>query len=86
MKVRIGFGLGTHTLTKVQKAKIWIRLKLYSGVLRSGAFYSGRVDEMHTEINKPLAAAEKVARRLMKTPRGKRILKANPGQERVILS
>jgi hypothetical protein len=35
----------------IEKAKIWIRLKIYAGVLRCGAFYSGRVDEMHTELN-----------------------------------
>lgn len=78
--------LGTRTLTKAQKAKMWLRLKIYRGCLRSGAFYSGRVDEMHVEIDKPLRRCERVARRLMRTPRGKRILKANPGQQKVILS
>jgi len=78
--------LGTRTLTKVQKAAIWLRLKIYGGCLRSGAFYSGRVDEMHTEINAPIDQCEKVARRLMNTPRGRRILKANPTQRAVILS
>ena len=78
--------LGTRTLTKIQRAAIWARLKIYRGCLRHGAFYSGRVDEMHVEINAPLPAVEKVARRLMNTPRGKRILKANPAQRAVILS
>jgi hypothetical protein len=81
--------LGTHTLTVIEKAKIWIRLKIYAGVLRCGAFYSGRVDEMHTELNvgpDQLALVEKVARRLMLSPRGRRVLEANPGQRAVILS
>lgn len=78
--------LGTHTLTTVERGKIWLRLKIYSGVLRSGAFYSGRVDEMHTELNADLWSAERVARRLLGSPRGKRVLAANPGQRAVIES
>lgn len=78
--------LGTHTLTKIEKAKIWVRLKLYRGCLRHGAFYNGRVDEMHVEIDRDLTTCEKRARALMKTTRGKRILAANPGQRAVILS
>jgi len=74
------------TLTIKEKAKIWLRLKVYRGVLRHGAFYNGRVDEMHVEINAPMSAVEKVAYRLMETPRGKRILAANPSQRAVILS
>lgn len=74
------------TLSVLEKAKIWARLKLYRGTLRHGAFYSGRVDEMHVEINAPLSVCEKVAQRLIDTPRGRRILEANPGQRAVILS
>ena len=62
------------------------RLRVYDGVLRWGADYQGRVDEMHIEIDRPLAQTEKLARRLMRTPRGRRLLKANPGQRKVILS
>lgn len=43
--------LGTKTLTKGQLAKIRARIALYRGALRHGAFYTGRVDEMHVEIN-----------------------------------
>ena len=74
------------TFTRIQAARIRLRLRLYSAAIRWGGDYHERKDEMHFEINVGLSAAERVARRLMKTPRGKRILKANPGQERVILS
>jgi len=69
-----------------QYAKIRARLLLYRGCIRSGIDYKNRADEMHHEIDKPLAACELRARALMKTPRGKRILAANPGQRAVILS
>ena len=78
--------LGTHTLTADELAKLRRRLKLYAGTLRCGAFYSGRVDQMHTEVNASLTRCEHVARVLMLTPRGRRILAANPGQRAVILS
>lgn len=74
------------TLSAGEKARIFARLRLYRGCLRHGAFYNGRVDEMHVEINKPLTACETRARVLMRTPRGKRLLKANPDQRAVILS
>ena len=67
-------------------AQIRRRLRLYRGVIRWGGDYENRADEMHFEINAPLASAEKVARLLMLTPRGRRILKANPGQAAVIRS
>lgn len=67
-------------------ARIRSRLVFYGGVIRWGGDYHGRKDEMHFEIVKPLAVTEKLARRLMKTPRGKRLLAANPGQKAVILS
>jgi hypothetical protein len=51
-----------------------------------GGDYRGRKDEMHFEIDRPLAACEKVAGRLMGTRRGNLVLVANPGQARVILS
>lgn len=59
---------------------------LLSGVVRWGGDYHGRKDEMHFELVEDLSVCERVARRLMKTPRGKRILAANPTQEKVILS
>lgn len=74
------------TLTPRERERVSARLKLYDGCLRHGAFYSGRVDEMHVEINASLHECEKVARELMTSPRGKRILEANPGLRKVILS
>jgi len=67
-------------------ARIRIRLRLYRGAIRWGGDYNGRKDEMHFEINAGLSKCERVAKRLMDTPRGKRLLDANPGQRKVILS
>lgn len=72
--------------TWVNAALIRARLRMYRGVIRWGGDYSGRKDEMHFELDRPLGEAEKVARRLMRTPRGRRILAANPSQRAVILS
>ncbi len=69
-----------------RKAKIRMRLKMYRNCIRWGGDYRGRKDEMHFEINRSLEACEFLAKRLMKTKRGKRILAANPGQKAVILS
>ena len=78
--------LGTLTLSRWQQVKIRARILIYGGALRWGGSYTGRVDQMHVEINTSLSGAEKVAKRLMKSPRGKRILDANPLQAAVILS
>lgn len=78
--------LSTRTLTVRERAKITWRLIAFRGVLRSGAFYRGRVDEMHVEVDASLAAAEKVARRMIGTQRGQAILAANPGLLNTILS
>lgn len=69
-----------------QYAKIRARLVFYRGCIRSGIDYKNRADEMHHEINKPLADCERRAQALMGSPRGKRILAANPSQRAVILS
>ena len=74
------------TLTPGERDKIAKKLRQYRGALRSGAFYSGRVDEMHVEIDKPMAYVEQVARDLLRTPRGKKIINANRGQNKVIWS
>lgn len=58
----------------------WLR------VLAWGGNYGGRKDEMHVEIVQPLPVCERRARRLSKTPRGIRLLRANPGQRKVIYS
>lgn len=74
------------TFTKTEVAAIQRRLALYKGCIRWGGNYGGRKDEMHFEIDATLGECEKVARALLDTPRGKRILAANPGQRAVILS
>lgn len=76
------------TLTAVQKRMIADVLRTrFKGTLRHGAFYKGRVDPMHVEVNAPLRDVEKRARWLMRfSSRGRRIIKANPTQKAVILS
>lgn len=75
-----------HTFTAKEVSAIHKRLHLYRGCIRWGGDYSGRKDAMHFEINAPLSDCETVARRLLDSPRGKRILKHNRGQRAVILS
>lgn len=74
------------TFTREQRIAIRRRLDFYDGTIRSGIDYEGRVDEMHFEINAPLDQCEDRARALLDSPRGRRILAANPGQRAVILS
>lgn len=74
------------TFTAAQARRIRRRLRLYAGTLRWGGDYSRRPDAMHVELDRPLRDAERVARRLMLTPRGRRILAANPGAKEVINS
>lgn len=78
--------LGTYTLSATVLRKLRRRLRLYLGALRHGAFYGGRVDQMHVEVDAKLSACERRAKVLMRTPRGRRILAANPGLRAVILS
>ncbi len=49
------------TFTAAQAARIRSRLRVYGGVVRWGGDYSGRVDEMHFEINAGSAAVARVA-------------------------
>lgn len=63
-----------------------LRWRAYGGAIRWGGTYDRRPDEMHYELVRDLPAVERIARRLMATPRGVRLLRANPGQARVILS
>lgn len=80
-------------ISAVNVARIRARLLLYRTltghpVLRWGGDYRNVPDGMHVEVNDATAMSqcEEVARRLMRTPRGKRILAANPGAAEVILS
>lgn len=61
-----------------QYVKIRLRLLWFRNVVRWGGDYVYRADEMHFEINRGYTAVRRLALRLQKTPRGKRILKVNP--------
>jgi hypothetical protein len=75
------------TFTAEEELRIRRRVHdFFDGVIRWGGDYSGRKDEMHWEIDASLKACEHKARELMHSPRGKRVLVANPGQARIILS
>lgn len=75
------------TFSDADEALILRRVNGFFGdLIRWGGEYRGRKDEMHWEIDAPLAACEKRARALLDSPRGKRILAANPTQRAVILS
>lgn len=74
-----------RTFTVRERARILARLLFYGGCIAWGGTWR-RPDAMHFEIAKNLSKCEKVARRLMKTKRGKRVLDMNPGLRKVILS
>lgn len=77
-----------NTFTRLQITRIRWRLRyVYRGVLEWGGDWN-RPDGMHFNLapGKNLADAEKVARRLMGTKRGRRILDENHGARAVILS
>lgn len=76
---------GTFTLKQLRK--VHRRLSWMRFVIRWGQDYQhSPIDGMHAEIVADLEAVERLARRLMLTPRGRRLLKANPTQRAVILS
>jgi hypothetical protein len=68
-----------ETFTRVQRDRIHARLKWLRGVVRWGGDYRNRPDAMHWEIVGSVLAVRAVAKMLRSTPRGKRILAANPG-------
>lgn len=87
------------TFSTLQVAKIRDRLRWLRGTIRWGGDYSGRKDEMHFEVNVPLAKAEHLARLLTEVapnpalgkphgvfPMVARLLEANPTQKKVIWS
>lgn len=75
---------GTYTPQEVNM--IHRRLKLYRGCIFGGLDYQNRPDEMHFEIARDIKSCERIAKLLAATPRGQRILKANPGARKVIWS
>lgn len=77
----------TFKLWQIKAIRAWVTSSKYSNVLTWGGDWN-TPDGMHIEIREgaSLSKVERVAKRLMDTPRGKRILEANPGAKRVILS
>lgn len=86
-----------HTFTPAQVRKIHRKMaKLnhiagarvieWGGDWPSHPGSTAKTDAMHWQVNPPMEACEKLARYLMTTKRGKRVLKVNPGQKTIILS
>jgi hypothetical protein len=76
----------SSTMTDKQIRAIELRMVFYRGVVIWGGKWS-TPDGMHFEIAPgELSRFETLAKVLMMTPRGKRILTANPGAKEVILS
>jgi hypothetical protein len=73
-----------NTFSSAEIDEIHKHLATYDGCIRWGGDYQNTPDGMHFELNKDLAAVEKKARELSQTPRGQRILEANPGADDVI--
>lgn len=77
-----------RNLTAYQTRRIRNRLKLYEGVIGWGGDYQrSPVDGMHFEWTHGITLAdnERVARKLLNSPRGKIILNGNPGLREVIM-
>lgn len=62
-----------------QSNRIRLLMVRLRGCVRWGGQYEGRKDEMHFEINRKYKAVLRMAKRLKKTKRGKRLLRANGG-------
>jgi hypothetical protein len=76
-----------RTFSDAEITKIHKRLKFYRNVVRWGQDYQhSPKDGMHFEIVQSLHVVEGVARFLMITPRGRKLLKDNPTQKAIILS
>lgn len=74
------------TFTRRQIRKIERRMRWFRGIVIWGGKWR-TPDGMHFEIAPvTLKRCEQFAKLLMKTPRGRRILKANPGAKEAILS
>lgn len=79
--VRGSFGGG-----RVRRLRGRLGLRLYGGVVRWGGDFRGRADEMHFELCAGGGRVGRVARGLLLTPRGRRLLRANPGLRAAVLS
>lgn len=73
------------TFTLRQRARILLALRFYYRVLGWGGTWRSR-DEMHFEIKPGVSRAVviRAAFKLAKTPRGKRVLVANPGAHQML--
>lgn len=78
--------LGRLTFTAEETRQVQKMLDRYDGALYGGLNYHNRKDEMHFGLQGTYAHAEKVARYLLDTPRGKIICAANPGLRAYVLS
>lgn len=77
------------TFTAGQQRRIKWRMRVaYRGLVTWGGVWTGRPDSMHYQLSdgSTLAQLERLARLLTKTPRGKRVLAANPGALAIINS
>lgn len=74
------------TFSPAQVRQIHKYLRFLGGSVRGGLDYSNRKDAMHWEIVQDLAYCERQAKRVAQFPRGRRVLRANPGQKKVIWS
>lgn len=79
-------------IAAIRKRIRWInglagaKILVWGGDWPSWSGSSAKTDSMHLEVAPPMANVERAAKRLANTPRGKRILKANPSQKAVINS
>jgi hypothetical protein len=74
-----------HNYTKKQIRSINLRMKLYRGIVIWGGNYKHVKDGMHFEIARVTHhRCVLLARMLAKTPRGRRLLKSNPGAAAVL--
>lgn len=65
-------------------ARIHVRLAFYRRLIAWGGDWHGRADEMHWEIVGTRAKVARLAARLLTSPRGRRIIEANPGAAQVV--
>lgn len=72
----------SQTFTTAQLATIRKRMRWVYRVVRWGGDYQNRPDGMHFEIWDNADAVRRAAALLARTPRGKRVLAANPGYSR----
>lgn len=72
------------TFTVGQRVQIRTRLEVAYPALKWGGDFTTTVDEMHFELKTDRAGAQDNAEALMDTSRGRRLLEANPSQERFL--